>query len=250
MKKLIATIAALALLLSFAACGAGKTDPTAEPTVEPTVEPTAEPTVKPTEEPAVEPTEEPTEEPAPDPTEEPAPVPTQSPAPTQQPENGGSEAGTDVQADTLALLTKIWGCYGGEEFPIAGGDYEHSVDDAPGAFDFSDPANLDYMLGLPESAAGLIDGAASLMHMMNTNSFTCGAFHAAQSENVSAIADALNESIMGRQWMCGFPDRLVIMTVGDYVVSFFGYDDLVESFKAAVTAAYSDAQTAYDAPIE
>lgn len=36
---------------------------------------------------------------------------------------------------------------------------------------------------------------------------------------------------MGRQWMCGFPDKLVVISVDDYLVSVFGNEELVNTFK-------------------
>ena len=81
----------------------------------------------------------------------------------------------DAPAYSLALLTKVWDSYTDDEkFPAAGGDYETSVDDAPGAFDPSNADNLNFLLTVPTEDASLIDDAASLMHMMNANTFTCG----------------------------------------------------------------------------
>ena len=72
----------------------------------------------------------------------------------------------DAPADSLALLTKVWDSYTDDEkFPAAGGDYETSVDDAPGAFDPSNADNLNFLLTVPTEDASLIDDAASLMHL-------------------------------------------------------------------------------------
>ncbi len=54
---------------------------------------------------------------------------------------------------------------------------------------------------------------------------------------------------MQRQWMCGFPDKLVILTVDNYIVSFFGANDIVDTFKGKVTAAYSSAKTVCEEPL-
>ena len=49
----------------------------------------------------------------------------------------------------------------------------------------------------------------------------------------------LKTSIMNRQWMCGFPDTLIIVQVGaDCVVSAFGNAELIEYFKTQLCAAY------------
>ena len=154
------------------------------------------------------------------------------------------------ESDANALLTTVWGSYTEDEkFSVAGGDYNHPVEDAPGAFDITDTASLSSMLVLPETAATDIDDAASLIHMMNANTFTCGAFHVTDSEKVSTVADALRDAISSRQWMCGFPDKFVIITYGQYVVSVFGAEDLVNTFRDKFTAAYTDAAIAYDEAI-
>ena len=102
---------------------------------------------------------------------------------------------------------------------------------------------------LPADEAGKIDGAASLVHMMNLNTFTCGAFHVKNSGDVSALCGALRENILARHWMCGFPDKLVIVTVGDYIVSVYGNEELVDTFAAKLAAAYPNAKTVSDEPI-
>ena len=47
--------------------------------------------------------------------------------------------------------------------------------------------------------------------------------------------------------MCGFPDKLVIATHdGNYVVSVYGDEELVNTFRDKLQAAYSDAAIACD----
>ena len=162
----------------------------------------------------------------------------------------GKADNADAPADSLALLTKVWNSYTDDEkFPAAGGDYETSVDDAPGAFDPSNADNLNFLLTVPTEDASLIDDAASLMHMMNANTFTCGAFHITSKDDVDTVAQDLRDAIQSKQWMCGFPDKLVIFTYDQYVVSLYGAEDLVDTFRDKFTAAYSDSVVAYDEAI-
>ena len=95
--------------------------------------------------------------------------------------------------------------------------------------------------------AAYIDDAASMMHMMNANTFTAGAYHIADAANQQAFCDKLKDNIMNRQWMCGFPDTLIIVTIGDnYVVSAFGNAEVIETFKTKLTAEYPVAQVLYE----
>ena len=164
--------------------------------------------------------------------------------------NGNTDSSADVPADANTLLTTVWDSYTDDEkFPASGGDYTTPVEDAPGAVDISDADNLNYMLTLPVEDASKIDGAAALSHMMNANTFTCGAFRVKNQDDVSKVADGLHESIQSKQWMCGFPDKVVILTLDNYVVSMFGAEDLVDPFCDMLKSCYSAAEVVYDEPI-
>ena len=164
--------------------------------------------------------------------------------------NGNTDSSADVPADANTLLTTVWDSYTDDEkLPASGGDYTTPVEDAPGAVDISDADNLNYMLTLPVEDASQIDGAAALSHMMNANTFTCGAFHITSKDDVDTVAQDLRDAIQSKQWMCGFPDKLVIFTYDQYVVSLYGAEDLVDTFRDKFTAAYSDSVVAYDEAI-
>ena len=161
---------------------------------------------------------------------------------------GDVNGGSPVSA--VDLLTAVWNAYPeSEKFPVVGGSLDKPVDDAPGTFPVDDADNLDYMLHFPADKADLIDDAASLTHMMNANTFTAGAFHVASSSDVDSVVSDLKDNIMNRQWMCGFPDKLVILTLGDYVISCYGAEDLVDQFSEKVTEAFADAAVACDEAI-
>ena len=156
----------------------------------------------------------------------------------------------DAPADSLALLTKVWDSYTDDEkFPAAGGDYETSVDDAPGAFAPSNADNLNFLLTVPTEDASLIDDAASLMHMMNANTFTCGAFRLKDAADADAVCAAIRDGLNSKQWMCGFPDKMVIAKVSGCIVSVYGAEDLVNTFRDKLTAAYENAEIVYDEAI-
>ena len=159
-----------------------------------------------------------------------------------------SEAVTVDVADATELLTNVWSSYEEAElFPIGGGDFENVVMDTPGKYDVSKAEEMDSVLGLPQASATMIDDAASIMHMMNANTFTCGAYHLTDGKGQQEFADALKENIMNRQWMCGFPDTLVIASVGnEYVVSAFGNAEIIETFKTKLLAQYEAAAVMYE----
>ena len=161
-----------------------------------------------------------------------------------------SGAQTNQPKSALEILEKVWSKYSTDEkFPATGGSEKHMKDDKPGKFDVSDAEALDFELGFPKAQASEIDDAASLMHMLNQNNFSCGVYHVKDSGNAEALAGKIKENILARQWLCGFPEKLVILTVGDYIVSVFGAGELTDTFVAKLSAEYSSAKQLFDVPI-
>ena len=201
--------------------------------------------------PKQEPAKQPEQKPEPKPAEKPAEgTSAEPPTETPKPETPAEDKPAAAVDDALTILNAIWNTYSDEEkFPAAGGDSEHAVDGAPGSFDVSNADSLSYLLTFPADDASLIDSAASLVHMMNLNTFTCGAFHVADANNVARLADDLRTTIQAKRWMCGFPDKLVIVTVGQSVFSVYGNEELVNTFRDKLLASYPTAAAVYDEAI-
>lgn len=159
---------------------------------------------------------------------------------------GGRQPQTgDVTA--LDLLKNVWSSYSdSDKFPVIGGDYNSPVEDAPGACDVSKAEDLDSMLGIPAASVTQIDEAAALTHMMNANTFTAAACHRKSDTDAAVFAKALRDNLMDRQWICGFPEKLMIYTVGSCTVSAFGAAELLDVFAARLTACYGDAKLVYE----
>ena len=282
MKRTLSLILILTMLLSLAACGskdaappdddnappqeqgggeeqsggtAGTPDEPEQPeqTQPAEQEPTdnSKPEQEPAGEPEKEPARQPEQKPEPKPAEKPAEEkPAEPPTETPKPETPAEDKPAAAVDDALTILNAIWNTYSDEEkFPAAGGDSEHAVDGAPGSFDASNADSLSYLLTFPADDASLIDSAASLVHMMNLNTFTCGAFHVADANNVARLADDLRTTIQAKHWMCGFPDKLVIVTVGQSVFSVYRNEELVNTFRDKLLASYPTATAVYDEAI-
>ena len=155
------------------------------------------------------------------------------------------EGSESVQVkDALEILTNIWNGYGEDQkFPVAGGDYDNISDNAPGKFDVSNTEALRSILIVPEEAASMVDDGASMMHAMNANTFTGGAFHLTEAADRGEFTDALKEAVLNNQWMCGFPEEFIVYGVGDeYVVSAFGKSDTIGYFKEQLLKQYPSAE--------
>ncbi len=153
----------------------------------------------------------------------------------------------------VGILDSIWSVYTDDEkFPASGGDYnpENMRDDAPGKYGIDDAAELDNTFGIAEADVALIDDAASLMHMMNLNSFTAGAFHVTDKDSIASIAQNIKDGILAKHWMCGFPDEYIVYQVDDYIISAYGLTDFIEPFVEKITSVYPDAVELYKGSIE
>ena len=170
----------------------------------------------------------------------------------QKEETPGDTTATETVAvtDATDLLTQVWNSYDdADKFPIGGGDFDNVVMDAPGKYDVSKAEEMDATLGLPQSCATMIDDAASMMNAMMANNFTAGVYHVTDSANVQAVADGLKDTIMSKQWMCGMPEKMIVVAVDDYVISAFGLSAAIDPFKAEISEVYANATCLVDPAI-
>lgn len=172
-------------------------------------------------------------------------------------ENSQENEDADVSTEAVAtegaagVLNAIWSKVGSEnQFAVAGGFGEEAVMGSAGAVSVTEGELIDSMLGFPADKLEMIDDAASLMHMMNANTFTSGAYHLTDASQLEEVALAVKENILNRQWMCGFPDKLVVVSVDDYLISFFGKNDPITNFLAAFLEAYENVQIISEDVIE
>lgn len=109
-------------------------------------------------------------------------------------------------------------------------------------------------LGYPASEVSKLDDAASMYNLMNTNTFNCYAVHFANSADVDAMIPVLKDNIFARRWICGAPDKLVIVKVpGDYLVVIWGisqFGGIVDPVAASIPANIEGAAIVVDQGIE
>ena len=166
--------------------------------------------------------------------------------------NGNGQGTAEAAENPLDVLNKVWDSYTDDEkFPAAGGDMSEAnmKDDAPGNVALDDADTVAYLTSFPADMVDKLDAAASLMHMMNANTFTCGAFRLKDAADADAVCAAIHDGLNSKQWMCGFPDKMVIAKVSGCIVSVYGAEDLVNTFRDKLTAAYENAEIVYDEAI-
>ena len=145
-------------------------------------------------------------------------------------------------ASALEVLENVWAQYGDDEkFPVMGGNPEGGAME-PAVWDAAFLTDLSYSLQLPEAEMAKVADAATMIHMMNANTFTSAVLHLNEGEDVAAFAADAKASIMAAQWMCGFPEKLVIADMGgNYLLIAYGLNDAINPFEAKLAEAYPNA---------
>lgn len=145
--------------------------------------------------------------------------------------------------ELLVLLMNTYNESAAEEAKlyVAGGNnfnFDTVKMDAPAKFVALADSDYDANLGYPEADVAKLDDAASMFNMMNANVFNCAAFHFANSADVDAMVEPLKANILARQWVCGAPEKLVIIKMpGDYLVMIWGatsFGGIVDPFAASI----------------
>ena len=211
MKKIIAMLLALTVMLSLAACGNNNAQDTTPATTTAPVETTEAP---------VETTEELVED--------------TIPAPAT---NGATD-----------LINAIWTAVPDDnKFFAMGGDFNNIADNAAGVYGLEDQEAITATLLIPAEQIANVEEAASLMHAMLANNFTCGAFHVTGDK--AAFVEAMHNAVQNNQWMCGMPEKMIIAEIGEYVLVCFGINDAITPFETALNSVYADATIKYNEAI-
>ena len=156
----------------------------------------------------------------------------------------------EMPASALEVLETIWADYAEDEkFAVIGGSMDAPVDGAPGSYDITDE-NISFNLLIPAEQLTNVTEAASMIHMMNANTFTCAAYRLADGVSAADFGAAMQEAVQGNMWMCGFPETLLIRSFGDsYVVVAFGVNDAMTPFETHFSAVYPGFETLVSEPI-
>ena len=140
------------------------------------------------------------------------------------------------------VLNNIWALYTEDsKFFAMGGDYNAMVDGAAGVVDVTVTDFLNVSLIVPEAELANIAEAASLLHAMNANTFTGAAYVLAEGADQAAFVAAMQTAIQGNQWMCGFPETLLIAKCDGAIVVAFGNGEVMTVFNTNLTTAYAEA---------
>lgn len=157
--------------------------------------------------------------------------------PSSTPSN--TEPQSPVIESAVDFYTEVWAAFGADnQFPASGGDADNAAE-GPAKFALSE-ANADsfkHMLKVTDELYDMLDDdVATLQHMMNLNTFSSAVAKLKDPSKTSEFAEAYKTAIQGQRWMCGFPDKVVVISVGDYVVMAYGHEGNIDNLVAACSS--------------
>lgn len=133
-------------------------------------------------------------------------------------------------SDANEILTQVWGAYKEEEKFFAEG---------PMKLEGVEADYLERAFCFPAERASQIDDVAILLHSMNANTFSAAAYHLTEGADMQELAEGIKDTTLDNQWLCGIPERLIIIAVGDeYLVTAYGNGEVVENFKSKILETY------------
>ena len=168
---------------------------------------------------------------------------------TEAPVVEETEAAVELPyANALELLNIIFNGYNATATEdtmlyVAGGNinnFDTCSMEGPAAFVALADEDYDQNLGIPASEVAKIESAASMFNMMNTNVFNSFAVQFKAGTDVDASIEAIKANILSRQWICGSPEKLVIVKMpGDCIVVVWGavqFGGIVDPYAASIPA--------------
>ena len=161
--------------------------------------------------------------------------------------------GTDVSGDsaTLNLLNAVWAQFPESgKFPVMGGDAENPNFEGPGSVTLPGAeGNALWNLNIPDEQLVNIAEAATMIHAMNTNTFASGALKLVEGADEATVAKAIVDAILGTRWMCGFPERVVVVSTNGCLVVAFGHEGNITNLLTAINAVDANANVLHNEAI-
>ena len=159
--------------------------------------------------------------------------------------------GNTAAVSPLDLLNSIWAKFPEEgKFPVMGGEAENPNWEGPGSVTLPGAeGNALWNLNIPEEQLVNFSEAATMIHAMNTNTFAGCAVKLVEGADKATVAKAVVDAILNTRWMCGFPERVVVVSSGDCLVIAFGLEMNTTNLLTAISAVDASAEVLHNETI-
>ena len=151
-----------------------------------------------------------------------------------------------VIESAVDFYTEVWDAFGEDkQFAAVGGDAANEAE-APAKFAMTDEnkETFEYLLHVSDELYDMLDDdTATLQHMMNTNTFSSAFAKLKDSSKAEAFAEDYKAEIQGQHWMCGFPDKVVVISVADYVMMVYGDEECIGNLVEACLKVAPDSRS-------
>lgn len=137
-------------------------------------------------------------------------------------------------ADATSVLEAVWDKTP-EKFPCYGGGATDYNENKPGKLDLSEKDFMTNALLIPSDVQENVTDAATLVHMMNSNIFT-GVALKTNGMDVNEAAKKIENTFLNNHFICGMPDKIVIVSLQDYVVYAYGKKGVIDEFKGNISS--------------
>ena len=151
-------------------------------------------------------------------------------------------------ASALELLNTVWAKYPeANKFPVMGGDAENPNWEGPGSVTLPGAeGNALWNLNISEERLPSIAEAATMIHAMNTNTFAGCALKLVEGADEAAVAKGILDDIQNTRWMCGFPERVVVVSTNGCLVVAFGLEMNITNLLTAIQAVDANANVLHN----
>lgn len=178
-------------------------------------------------------------------------APSSSAPSTTAPEATTTVAPVANPESALEVLKAAWTAVPeDQQFYVGGGDYDHMAESEGNAGIVADAEYMKNVLHLPEALVEQVDNAASLIHGFNQNSMAIGAYQVKDGTDIAAFAKDCKEGLASVRWMCGFPEMMMVVSVGNVVVFGYGLSDNLALIQSSLTTLYPHAEVLFNEAIE
>ena len=116
----------------------------------------------------------------------------------------------------------------------------------PGALSLDHFDEWETQTMLPADAISQIQNAAIFYNLMNMNNGTFYAFKLKNESEVDSLGGRMQSNIKSNYWICGFPERLLIMRTDDVLICAYGLESAMNAWKDSVSSVYKNAKVLYD----